>query len=155
MADPPAGGPEPHPTNTQESNTSFSVEDFQPQIPLEPLPGSRKRTRSGDTFIALETTGRITTREVWKLIDSLKLIIQHQTVLLETTKTEIEEVKHGQNILRDQNEKLHEEVRALRAQLEANPPVPQSRSWAAVAADGISAAPQPNHRPTNKTENCV
>jgi hypothetical protein len=155
MADPPAGGPEPHPTNTQESNTSFSVEDFQPQIPFEPLPGSRKRTRSGDTFIALESSGRITTREVWKLIDSLKLIIQHQTVLIEATKTETVEVKHDQNILRDQNDKLHEEVRALRAQLEANPPVPQSRSWAAVAADGISAAPQPNHHHTNKNENCV
>ncbi|KAF7136975.1 hypothetical protein CNMCM5793_006679 [Aspergillus hiratsukae] len=126
MADPPAGGPEPHPTNTQESNTSFSVEDFQPRVP-----------------------------EVWKLIDSLKLTIHHQTTLIEATKTEIEEVKHDQNILRDQNEKLHEEVRALRAQLEATPPVPLSRSWAAVAADGISATPQPNHRHTNKNQNCV
>ncbi|GFF62624.1 hypothetical protein IFM51744_10999 [Aspergillus udagawae] len=155
MADPPAGGPKPHPTNTQESNTSFSVKDFQPQIPLKPLPGSRKRTQSGDTFIALESTGRITTREVWKLINSLKLIIQHQTVLIEATKTKIKEVKHDQNILRNQNEKLHEEVRALRAQLKANPPVPQSRSWAAVAANSISAAPQPNHRPTNKTKNYI
>jgi hypothetical protein len=92
---------------------------------------------------------------VWKLIDSLKLIIQRQTILIEATKTEIEEVKHDQNILRDQNEKLHEEVRALRAQLEANQPVPQSRSWAEVAADGVSATPQPNHRHTNKNENCV
>ena len=66
-----------------------------------------------------ESTGRVTTREVWKLIDSLKVIIHHQTALIESTKAEIEEVKHDQNVLRDQNEKLHEEVRALRAQIEA------------------------------------
>jgi hypothetical protein len=107
IAHSPAGGPEPHPTNTQESNTSFSVEDFQPRVPFEPLPDSRKRTRSGDALTALESTSRITTIEVWKLIDSLKLIIHHQTALIESTKTEIEEVKHDQNILRDQNEELY------------------------------------------------
>jgi hypothetical protein len=155
MADPPVGAPEPPPTNTQESNTGFSVEDFQPRVPIEPLPESRKRTRSGDAFTPSESTSRITTREVWKLIDSLKLIIHHQTALIESTKAEIEEVKHDQNILRDQNEKLHEEVRALRAQVEATPPAPPSRSWAAVAADGNRAIPQPNHYRTDKDQNCV
>jgi hypothetical protein len=92
---------------------------------------------------------------VWKLIDSLKLIIHHQAALLESTKTEIEEVKHDQNILRDQNEKLYEEVRALRAQLFAAPPVPLARPWVAVAADGISTTPKSNHRHTDKIQNCV
>ncbi|KAJ6102312.1 hypothetical protein N7486_004739 [Penicillium sp. IBT 16267x] len=64
MADPPAGAPEPRPTNTQETTTSFSVEDFQPRVtattPLIPY----KRTRSGDTFTPSEGSGRVTTREV-------------------------------------------------------------------------------------------
>jgi hypothetical protein len=153
--DPPTGGPEPPPTNTQETPTSFSVEDFQPRVPIEPLPESRKRTRSDGAFPPLESTGRVTTREVWKLIDSLKLIIHHQTALIESTKAEIEEVKHDQNVLRDQNEKLHEEVRAIRAQIEAIPPAPPSRSWATVAASGNIAPPHPTHSRPDKDLNCV
>ncbi|THC88410.1 hypothetical protein EYZ11_012143 [Aspergillus tanneri] len=61
MADPPTGGPEPHPTYTQDFNASFSVEDFQPRVPIEPLPESRKRTRSGEAFTPSESTGRVTT----------------------------------------------------------------------------------------------
>lgn len=124
MADPPAGAPEPLPTNTQESTSSFSIEDFQPRVTassLGSLPDSRKRTRSGDAFTPSESTGRVTTREVWRLIDSLKTIIHHQTTLIESTKAELQEVKHDQNVLRDQNEKLHEEVRALRTQIETDP----------------------------------
>ena len=122
MADPPAGAPEPPPTNTQETNTSFSVEDFQPRVPTDPHPDSPKeRRRSGDAFAPSESTGRVTTREVWKLIDSLKYIIHHQTALIESTKAELEEVKHDQNVLQEQNEKLHEEVKALRAQIETAP----------------------------------
>ncbi|KAJ5666541.1 uncharacterized protein N7477_008989 [Penicillium maclennaniae] len=100
MADPPAGGPEPPPTNTQESITSFSVEDFQPRISTDAAQIIGKRTRNGEAYTPAEGIGRITTREVWKLIDSLKDII-HQ-------------VKHDQNVLQEQNEKLYEEVRALR-----------------------------------------
>ena len=155
MADPPAGASEPPPTSTQETNTSFSVEDFQPRVPTEPLPHSRKRTRSGDAFAPSDSTGRVTTREVWKLIDSLKLIIHHQTALIESTKAEIEEVRHDQNVLRDQNDKLHEEVRAMRAQIETLPLAPPPRSWAAVAASGSVASPQPTHQRPDKDQNCV
>jgi hypothetical protein len=155
MADPPVGPPEAPPTNSQESNASFSVEDFQPRVPLEPLPESRKRTRSGDAFAPAENSGRVTTREVWKLIDSLKLIIHRQTALIESTKAEVEEVKHDQNVLRDQNEKLHEEVRALRTQIEATAQAPPPRTWAAVAASGNTAPPQLNHDHTSKDQNCV
>ncbi|GAB1192711.1 hypothetical protein APSETT444_001906 [Aspergillus pseudonomiae] len=49
---------------------------------------------------------------------------------------EIEEVKHDQNVHRDQNEKLHDEVRALRARIEAITPAAPAKSWAAVAANG-------------------
>jgi hypothetical protein len=45
-------------------------------------------------------------------------------VLIESTKAEIEEVKHDQNVLREQNEKLHEEVRAPRAQIETTTQAP-------------------------------
>lgn len=71
---------------------------------------------------------------MWKLINSLKDIIYHQTARIETTKDELQEVKHDQNVLRDQNEKLHEEVKALRAQIEALPQATPARTWAAVAA---------------------
>jgi peptidoglycan hydrolase CwlO-like protein len=64
---------------------------------------------------------------VWKLIDSLKDIINNQTRLIESTKADLEEVKHDQNVLREQNEKLHEEVRALRTQIETSPPPPAPR----------------------------
>ncbi|KAJ5346168.1 hypothetical protein N7452_004172 [Penicillium brevicompactum] len=155
MVDPHTGGPEPPPTDTGENPTSFSVEDFQPRVPIEPLPDSRKRTRSDGAFTPLESTGRVTTREVWKLIDSLKLTIHHQTALIESTKAEIEEVRHDQNVLRDQNEKLHEEIRAMRAQIEALPPAPSSRTWAAVAASGNVAPPQQTDSRPDKDLKCV
>lgn len=155
MVDPHTGGPEPPPTDTGENPTSISVEDFQPRVPIEPLPESRKRTRSDCAFTPVESTGRVTTREVWKLIDSLKLIIHHQTALIESTKTEIEEVKHDQNVLRDQNEKLYEEIRAMRAQIDAFPPAPASRTWAAVAASGNVAPPQQNDSRPDRDLNCV
>ena len=92
---------------------------------------------------------------MWKLIDSLKLIIHHQTALIESTKVEIEEVKRHQNVLRDQNDKLHEEVRAMRAQIETLPPAPPSRSSAAVAASGSVASPQLLLQRPEKDQNCV
>lgn len=87
-----------------------------------------KRTRSGDAFTPSEGTGRVTTREMWKLIDTLKDIIHHQTILIESTQNELQEVKHNQNVLQDQNEKFYEEVQALRTQLQALPTAPPSRS---------------------------
>lgn len=155
MADPPAGAPEPPPTNTQESTTSFSVEDFQPRvtgtIPLIP----NKRTRSGDAFTPSEGTGRVTTREVWKLIDTLKDIIHHQTILIESTQNELQEVKHNQNVLQDQNEKLCEEFQALRTQLQALPTATPPRSWAAVAASDSNPSPQRIHPRSDKEQSCV
>jgi hypothetical protein len=154
MADPPAGGPEPLPTNTQGSITSFSVEDFQPRVSIDPAQIIGKRTRNGEAYTPTEGTGRITTREVWKLIDSLKDIIHRQTTLIESTKADLEEVKHDQNVLREQNDKLHEEVRALRAQIEASPQPNPPRTWAAIAASGTSD-PQLSPRRPEKDLNCV
>ncbi|CAP91199.1 Pc13g01300, partial [Penicillium rubens Wisconsin 54-1255] len=154
----PAGAPEPLPTNTQESTSSFSIEDFQPRVTassLGSLPDSRKRTRSGDAFTPSESTGRATTREVWRLIDSLKTIIHHQTTLIESTEAELQEVKHDQNVLRDQNENLHEEVRALRTQIEILPQAAPTRSWATVAASGGVRPPQLTHQRPDKDQNCV
>jgi hypothetical protein len=87
------------------------------------------------------------------MIDGLKETIAYQTELIQSTKDELLEVKHDQNVLQTQNEKLHEEVRALRAQINALPTTPVAKSWAAVAA---SHAPlQPNHQRTDKDRNCV
>ncbi|KAJ5970196.1 uncharacterized protein N7479_000114 [Penicillium vulpinum] len=46
--------------------------------------------------------------------ESLKDIIHRQTTLIESAKADLEEVKHDQNVLREQNDRLHEEVKALR-----------------------------------------
>lgn len=154
MADPPAGGPEPPPTNTQETQASFSVEDFQPRVSIDAGQIIGKRTRNGEAYTPAEGTGRITTREVWKLIDNLKDIIHRQTRLIESTKANLEEVKHDQNVLREQNDRLHEEVRALRAQIETSPQPNPPRTWAAIAASGTSDPQQSLQRP-EKDRNCV
>ncbi|OQE35310.1 hypothetical protein PENNAL_c0827G10217, partial [Penicillium nalgiovense] len=156
--DPPMGGPEPPPTNTQETPTSFSVEDFQPRVNIgspESPTESRKRTRSGDAFAPSENSGRVTTKEVWKLIGTLKDIIRHQTAVIESTQNELREIKHNQHVLQEQNEKLHEEVKALRAQVESAPAVTATRTWAAVAATGDNATPSLSHQKPEKEQNCV
>jgi hypothetical protein len=97
----------------------------------------------------------VTTKEVRQLIHSLKEIITHQTTVIESTKAEILEVKHDQNVLRDQNEKLREEIQALRAQIECQNAPSLGRSWAAVAADANNLESQENRRSTEKEKNCV
>jgi hypothetical protein len=76
MADPPAGPPAALPTNTQ-LNTEFSVEDFQPRVTNIPTRVTRKRGRHNESYAPEESTGRVTTREVWRLIDELKDIIHY------------------------------------------------------------------------------
>jgi hypothetical protein len=60
---------------------------------------TRKRGRHNENYAPEENTGRVTTREVWKLIDELKDIVHRQSTLIESTKTELQEVKRGQNVL--------------------------------------------------------
>lgn len=163
MADPPVGAPEAVPTNTHEITNLFSSTDFQPSI----VPRKRRQLRHGDEFTSAprsnpefagtgEQTGRVTTKEVRQLIDSLKDIIHHQATLIQATKDELQELKHEQNILHAQNEKLHEEIRALRGQVEMPPSTPPTRSWAAVAASGNHTTPQPtNQQRSDKDQNCV
>lgn len=97
-----------------------------------------------------ETTGRVTTWEVWKLIDEPKDIIHRQTALIESTKAKLQEIKHDQNVLHEQNQKLHEEVKALRAQLESPPAAPLARWWAAVVANTANVNPLPSHHRPDK-----
>lgn len=135
MADPPVGVPEAVPTNTQETTNLFSSSDFQPSI----VPRKRRQLLHGDKITSAprsnpefavtdEHTGRVTTKEVRQLIDSLKDIIHHQTTLIQATKNELQELKHDQNVLQAQIEKLHEEIRALRGQVETPPSTPPTRS---------------------------
>ncbi|OQD86348.1 hypothetical protein PENANT_c008G01746 [Penicillium antarcticum] len=70
----------------------------------------------------------LTTREVWKLINSLKTIITYKAALIESTKAEVKEVKHDQNVLFGQNKELYHEL-ALRSQVKTYPPKPPARSW--------------------------
>ena len=92
---------------------------------------------------SVDKSWRVTTRDIWRMIDSLKETIAYQTELIQSTKDELLEVKHDQNVLQTQNEKLYKEVRALRAQIDALPSTPVAKSWAAVAASHPPL--QPNH----------
>lgn len=152
MTDPPTGGPEPFPTNTQETIASISGEELDRSGLLSE---NRKRTRSGDAFAPSDPAGRITTKEVWKLVSALKDIIRRQTATIAATQNELQEIKHNQNVLQEQNEKLHEEVKALRAQIEKAPPVTATRTWATVAANGGNSTSPLNHQRPEKGQSCV
>ncbi|KAI2760688.1 hypothetical protein DTO012A8_9637 [Penicillium roqueforti] len=82
-------------------------------------------------------------------------IIRHQTAVIESTQNELQEIKHNQHVLQEQNEKLHEEVKALRAQVESAPAVTATRTWAAVAATGDNATSSLSHQKPAKEQNCV
>ena len=158
MADPPTEGPEPFPTNTQEFITSTPREGFQARAAGDTgglLYENRRRTRGSDAFAPSDPTGRITTKEVWKLIDTLKDVIRRQTATIAATQNELQEIKHNQNVLQEQNEKLHDEVKALRAQIEATPPAVVTKSWAAVVANAGNSNPPLDHPPPEKEHDCV
>ncbi|OOQ91478.1 hypothetical protein PEBR_00836 [Penicillium brasilianum] len=55
------------------------------------------------------SNGRVTIKEIRQLV-----IIAHQTTIIESTKGELLEVKHDQNVFRDQNKKLYDEPKTLR-----------------------------------------
>jgi chromosome segregation ATPase len=73
---------------------------------------------------------------VWKLISSLKDVIRHQTAVIEATQNELQEIKHGQHLLQDQNDKLQKDLKALREQIAAEPPTVPTRSRGEIAAGG-------------------
>lgn len=115
-------------------DAGVSLAEFQPSI----VPRKRIQPRHGDEFTYTartnpefagngEPTGRVTTKEVRQLIDGPKDIIHHQTTLIQATKEELQELEHDQNVLLAQNEKLHEEIQALRAQIETTPSTPPTR----------------------------
>ncbi|KAJ5642732.1 hypothetical protein N7490_006732 [Penicillium lividum] len=92
MSDPPTGGPEPFPTNTQETIASISGEELQAMTAADSsslLSDNRKRTRSGDAFTPADPAARITTKEVWKLIGTLKDVIRRQTAAIVATQNEL------------------------------------------------------------------
>jgi chromosome segregation ATPase len=60
----------------------------------------------------------VTTKEIRQVIEHLRHTIDEQTTLIQATRTELKQVKYNQNELQTQNEKLHEEVQALRTQIE-------------------------------------
>jgi hypothetical protein len=130
------------------------------------VPRKRRSPRHGDEITTIarsnpefanteDSTGRVTTKEIRQLISSLKEVIAYQTTVIESTKAELLEVKHDQNVLRDQNEKLYDEIRTLRERIETLTPVTEARSWAAVAASGSISSPQSNHQRPEKERNCV
>jgi regulator of replication initiation timing len=93
---------------------------------------------------------------VWKLIGTLKDVIRHQTATIAATHNELQEIKHNQNVLQEQNEKLHEELRALRAQIENAPAVTTPKTWAAIAANsGGTTTLEWNHQQPEKDQNCI
>jgi chromosome segregation ATPase len=141
MADPPAGIPEPLARNTRRTAVTDALETLEPRI----APRTRRQTRLEDDHADASSQAtehvdagannrRVTTKEIRKIIEHLQHSIDEQTALIQATRTELREVKHNQNELQTQNEKLQEEVRALRTQIDGlNGPTP-ARSWAAVVA---------------------
>jgi hypothetical protein len=92
---------------------------------------------------------------VWKLIGTLKDVIHHQTATIAATQQELQEVKHNQHVLQEQNEKLYDEVKALRTQIETNPPATATKTWAAVAAEGGNSASLVNPQRPERDQDCV
>ncbi|KAJ5695382.1 hypothetical protein N7536_005794 [Penicillium majusculum] len=142
MADPHAGGPESPPTKTQETTNGFTGEDLSTRTTVE----NRKRTRSGDAFGPSDPAGRITTKED---------VIHQQTATIAATQQELQEIKHNQHVLQEQNEKLHDEVKALRTQIETNPPTTATKTWAAVAAEGGNSSSLVNSQRPERDQDCV
>ena len=163
MADPPTGAPEPLATTTTRRGTGIVVtENLAPTTTVRTR--RHARVESEQTHAAPEpveltntgtSTGRVTTREIWQIIVHLQHTVEEQTTLIHATRTELREVKDNQNELQTQNEKLQEEIAALRSQVnERNAPTP-TRSWAAVAASTDNPQPRETRRQTDKDENCV
>ncbi|KAJ5941436.1 zinc knuckle domain protein [Penicillium verrucosum] len=163
MADPPTGAPEPLATTTTRRGTGIVVtENLAPTTTVRTR--RHARVESEQTHAAPEpveltntgtSTGRVTTREIWQIIVHLQHTIEEQTTLIRATGTELREVKDNQNELQTQNEKLQEEIAALRSQVkERNAPTP-TRSWAAVAASTDNPQPRETRRQTDKDKNCI
>ncbi|KAI3093180.1 hypothetical protein CBS147333_10127 [Penicillium roqueforti] len=163
MADPPTGAPEPLATTTTRRGTGIDAsENLAPTTTVR----TRRHTRveSEQTHAAPEPveltntgtgTGRVTTREIWQIIVRLQHTMEEQTTLIHATRSELREVKDNQNELQTQNEKLQEEILALRSQVDGlNTPSP-TRSWAAVAAATDNPQPRETRRQTDKDKNCV
>jgi hypothetical protein len=161
---PPTGDSGPQPTNSQPTSsqtTVFSLETFQPTISSQSTRlGKRRRNGSytapisNPEFAAAADNGRVTTKEVKRLIEELKDIIHHQTSIIEATKADLLEVKTKQQALKSQNAELQDEIQALRAQINNLPPTnPRPpKTWAEVAAGGVPPNPS---KPTQRESNCV
>lgn len=159
MADPPAGPPEPlATTSTQGTAATDTSESLEPTAARR----TRRQTRAEDDqahtsplITESTTSGRVTTKEIRQTIEQLQHIINKQTVLIQVTRTELREVKANQNELHAQNEKLQEEVQALRAQIDGLNAPALTRSWATVVANSDNTEPRKNHQRTEKEKNCV
>ncbi|KAJ5808858.1 hypothetical protein N7474_010127 [Penicillium riverlandense] len=162
MADPPVGAPEAPPTYTQGTRNPFSAVNFEPSF----VPRKRRSPRHGDEittsarsnpeFAATgENGGRVTTKELRQLIDSLKEIITNQTAVIESTKADLQEVKRDQQALKSINDELREEVRTLRTQIDGLASTLPTRSWASVAAGTGNPGPPVQHQRPDKDRNCV
>ena len=162
MADPPTGAPEPLTTNTQSAIWNDPTENLETTT----APRTRRRAREEDDQAhtvpapaeptnAGTSSGRVTTKEIRQVIELLRHTIDEQTTLIQATRTELKQVKRNQDELQTQNEKLHEEVQALRTQIEGLSAPTTTRSWAAVAADTNQSEPPKTRRHTDKEKNCV
>ena len=99
MADPPA--------ERQETTASFAEGDLEIRTTSE----NRKRTCSGDVFAPSDPAGRITTKEVWKLISTLKDTIHQQTTTIAATQSELQEIRHSQHVLQERTRNCTKNLR--------------------------------------------
>ncbi|KAJ5044578.1 hypothetical protein NUH16_001384 [Penicillium rubens] len=106
MADPHAGAPEPPRTTTG----GTAVTDASENLDSTTAPRTRRQARLSDGYSnaarsmteitsSVDKSWRVTTRDIWRMIDGLKETIAYQTELIQSTKDELLEVKHDQNVL--------------------------------------------------------
>ncbi|KAJ5309321.1 uncharacterized protein N7443_001782 [Penicillium atrosanguineum] len=95
------------------------------------------------------SSGRVTTKEIRQVIEHLT---HHRRANHAHTRhpDRTETSKNNQNELQTRNEKLHEEVQALRTQVEGLNAPTATRPWAAVAADANQSEPRKTRRHTDK-----
>jgi hypothetical protein len=155
MAAPPAVDPETAP-RTPENSARDGGEATLPPVRRGRSARLQNQTTTIPTveFPSLEDgKTRITTQVVGNLINNLKDIIEHQSKIIESTRHEIKEIRNEQQTLRDQNLNLLKEVHDLRAQIENWTASPQTKTWAAVAAE--AAAGETQIRAPRKEPNCI
>lgn len=123
MADPLAGAPEPLGNMTTLGNDALeNSESTTTRKSRRQTRADNHQDQANSLIIEPSTAGtntpRVTTKEIWQIIEHLQHTIEKRTTLIQATRTELREVKHNQRELQTQNDKLQDEIQTRRTQIE-------------------------------------